>query len=258
MRGRCGSPDASQRRSSARRRIRIPRRAVVAQRHPCPALRGLPRVGRLHRKRALRGPHDQPLLGLVLGHLIGVGDPPAQKRATKAIRDPTASGGGVSHSTVEMFAYQAGALVGFTTYNTSRSPRRTCPHDPREHAHLDAAATRREHDVAVAFLFVRLGEPTPRRGRCARPSRYAGRVCDPGGDGRRGHGGRAGVRAVVGREQPRRGGRCARRRPRAPGPRRIAMDHEPNPGGHGPPRRQPRTRALRPWTAVRSGEMVRT
>jgi hypothetical protein len=34
------------------------------------------------------------------------------KRATKAIREPAATGRGVSHSTSSMFSYQAAALSG--------------------------------------------------------------------------------------------------------------------------------------------------
>src|SRR5262249_42729940 len=42
-------------------------------------------------------------------------------RATKATRDPTARGGGVSHSTRSMFSYQAVALSGSAAYPATAS-----------------------------------------------------------------------------------------------------------------------------------------
>ena len=56
------------------------RLAAVGQAHPSAAVRHpLPGVGRLHRERPLIGAHHQPHAGLVLPHLIGVGQAPAQE-----------------------------------------------------------------------------------------------------------------------------------------------------------------------------------
>ena len=44
-----------------------------------------------------------------------------RNRATNSIRDPTSTGGLVTHSTDTMFSYQAGAWSGFEAYSATSS-----------------------------------------------------------------------------------------------------------------------------------------
>src|SRR5664279_4487708 len=62
--------------------------------------RRFPRVGGFHRERAVGRAHHQSALGLELDHLVGARERRRPRNwATRSIREPTATGGGVLHST---------------------------------------------------------------------------------------------------------------------------------------------------------------